>query len=41
MTKAEIKLMRLLIKQELACGIILNPSLLGILEFDDCVIRWN
>jgi hypothetical protein len=41
MTKAEIKLMRLLIKQELACGIILNPTLLSVLEFDDCVIRWN
>jgi hypothetical protein len=41
MTKAEIKLMRLLIKQELACGIILNSTLLGILEFDDCVIRYN
>ena len=41
MTKAEIKLMKLLLKQEMACGVILNPNLLGILEFDDCVIRWN
>ena len=41
MTKEEIKLMRLLVKQELACGIILNSNLLAILEFDDCVIRWN
>jgi hypothetical protein len=41
MTKAEIKLMSFLITQELACGIILNERLLEILEFDDCVIRWN
>ena len=41
MTKAEIKLMKLLLKQEMACGVILNSNLLGILEFDDCVIRWN
>jgi hypothetical protein len=41
MTKAEIKLLRLLIKQEMAVGIILNSNLLEILEFDDCVIRWN
>jgi hypothetical protein len=41
MTKAEIKLMKLLLKQEMACGIILNPNLLGVLEFDECVIRWN
>jgi hypothetical protein len=41
MTKAEIKLLRLLIKQELAVGIILNIKLLSILEFEDCVIRYN
>jgi hypothetical protein len=41
MNKEEIKLLKFLFKQELACGIILNPALLGILEFDDCVIRWN
>jgi hypothetical protein len=41
MKKSEIKLISFLIKQELACGIILNERLLGILEFDDCVIRWN
>ena len=41
MTKAEIKLMKLLLKQEMACGVILNTNLLEILEFDDCVIRWN
>ena len=41
MTKAEIKLLRLLIEQELAVGIILNPKLLSILEFEDCVIRYN
>jgi hypothetical protein len=41
MTREEIKLMKLLLKQEMACGIILNSNLLGILEFDDCVIRWN
>jgi hypothetical protein len=41
MTKAEIKLLRLLIKQEMACGVILNIKLLSILEFEDCVIRYN
>jgi hypothetical protein len=41
MTKEEIKLLRLLIKQELAVGIILNIKLLSILEFEDCVIRYN
>ena len=41
MTKEEIKLIKLLLKQEMACGVILNINLLEILEFDDCVIRWN
>jgi hypothetical protein len=41
MTKEEIKLMRFLLKQELAVGIILNIKLLSILEFEDCVIRYN
>jgi hypothetical protein len=41
MIKEEIKLLRLLIKQELAVGIILNIKLLSILEFEDCVIRYN
>jgi hypothetical protein len=41
MTNEEIKLMSFLIKQELACGVILNIKLLEILEFEDCVIRYN
>jgi hypothetical protein len=41
MKKSEIKLLSFLFVQELACGIILNERLLGILEVDECVIRWN
>jgi hypothetical protein len=41
MTNAEVKLMSFLIKQEIAFGVILNIKLLEILEFEDCVIRYN